>query len=224
VSVASATSAEHPFSQRSEYGDVFMSLFERSGIGLAILDPRLRVLETNTAFYQQFGRLSSDVRERNFAELLHPSIRPHLLRQFARLAQGHARFVERVVAPWASGPAFSGELTGIAVDDEAGQVKTIVVLVKPENTDRDSQIPVGSRKTLTSMDARILEGVAAGIPTVQLAAKLYLSRQGVEYHVSTMMRKFMVPNRAALASKAYSMGIFSAGCWPPKVLPDYVSQ
>jgi DNA-binding NarL/FixJ family response regulator len=72
------------------------------------------------------------------------------------------------------------------------------------------------------MDARILEGVAAGISTVQLAAMLYLSRGGVEYHVSTLLRKLKVANRPALVSKAYSMGMFGVGCWPPKVLPDYI--
>jgi len=57
---------------------------------------------------------------------------------------------------------------------------------------------------------------------VQLASKLYLSRQGVEYHVGAMLRKFKSPNRSALVSKAYSQGILSIGHWPPKVIPQYI--
>ncbi|MDT5033255.1 MAG: hypothetical protein QOC94_3426, partial [Actinoplanes sp.] len=64
--------------------------------------------------------------------------------------------------------------------------------------------------------------VAAGAPTVQLAGRLFLSRQGVEYHVSSMLKQFKVPNRAALVSKSYSMGLFKVGSWPPRVLLDYV--
>jgi DNA-binding NarL/FixJ family response regulator len=72
------------------------------------------------------------------------------------------------------------------------------------------------------MDARILEGVAAGVSTVRLADMLYLSRGGVEYHVSALLRKLKVKNRPALVSKAYSMGIFGVGSWPPRVLPEFL--
>jgi PAS domain S-box-containing protein len=208
---------------RKEYGDLFLSMFERSGMCLAILDPRLRLLELNNTFLQQFGHVFPDARGRAFSDFLHPSIRQHMVRQFARLTEGRrVRFTERVVALRPNAPAFSAELTGIAVYGETSRVKMIVVLMKPDKPRDEGKVTVDSSKMLTELDARILEGVAAGIATVQLAAKLYLSRQGVEYHVSAMLRKFKVPNRAALVSKAYSMGIFSVGCWPPSTLPEYV--
>jgi DNA-binding NarL/FixJ family response regulator len=74
------------------------------------------------------------------------------------------------------------------------------------------------------MDARILEGVAAGVTTPQLATRLFLSRGGVEYHVAALLRKLKVSNRVALISRAYSKGIFDVGSWPPKVLPEYVKE
>ncbi|MGA8114345.1 MAG: LuxR C-terminal-related transcriptional regulator [Actinocatenispora sp.] len=208
-----------------EPSKAFMSLLDRSGIGLAVLDSRLRVIETNAVFSQQFGRFTPGAVDRNFCELLHPSVRQHLWRQFTRLAQGHTQLVERVTALWADEPSSAGELTGIALDGDAGQPRNIMVLVKPDRSAGvGGRTLVGPTKMLTDLDARILEGVATGMTTVQLAAKLYLSRQGVEYHISTMLRKFKVPNRAALASKAYSVGIFRVGCWPPQVLPDYVTR
>ena len=79
-----------------------------------------------------------------------------------------------------------------------------------------------SRQTLSGLDARILEGVAGGLSTVQLSARVYLSRQGVDYHISALLRRFRVSNRAALASRAYSMGILSSGSWPPRVVPECV--
>jgi len=78
------------------------------------------------------------------------------------------------------------------------------------------------RTQLSVLDARILEGVAAGVSTVDMAIKLYLSRQGVEYHVGSLLRRLRAPNRAALVSRAYSLGVLSVGSWPPKVLPDCV--
>ncbi|MBC3839806.1 LuxR family transcriptional regulator [Streptacidiphilus sp. 4-A2] len=75
---------------------------------------------------------------------------------------------------------------------------------------------------LTVLGACILEGVAAGCSTAELAAALYLSRQGVEYHIGLMLRQFQVPNRAALVSRAYSLGVLGVGSWPPRVVADCV--
>ncbi|MCX4547552.1 PAS domain-containing protein [Streptomyces sp. NBC_01387] len=205
-----------------EYGDVVLSFFERSGIGLAILDPTLRVRAVNGAFSGQCGRHHDDICERSFAEFLHPSVRQYLMRQFGRLVQGHhARLVGQSIAMWFNDTALAGKLSAFPVDDDAGKVKMIMVQFTPEKSD-DQQVLIGAQRKLTPLTARVLEGVAAGDPTVRLAAKLFLSRQGIEYHVSILLRQFKVPNRTALAAKAYSMGMFSIGCWPPTVLPEYI--
>lgn len=195
------------------------------GVGLVILDPQLRIQENNSAFLEQCGRPSFDLCNRDFSEVLHPSIRQRMLRQFGRLLHGRdERFVERLAVLWATHTTFTGSLTGMAVRSDGDQLKTVVVLVIPEKTKEPQQTLVSPNKLLTTIDARILEGVASGVTTVQLAARLFLSRQGIEYHVSSMLRQFKVPNRAALASKAYSMGFFGVGSWPPRVLPEYIHQ
>ena len=96
------------------------------------------------------------------------------------------------------------------------------MVVTVEGGDADERAVVRPQRMVTSMDARILEGIAIGTSTVHLASKLYLSRQGIDYHVGRMLRRFKVPNRAALISKACAMGIFGVGFWPPKVLPEFV--
>ncbi|WP_433132775.1 response regulator transcription factor [Micromonospora sp. CA-240977] len=85
--------------------------------------------------------------------------------------------------------------------------------------------PLPPRKVppLTVRDAGILEGVASGASSVQLAASLYLSRQGVEYHIGRLLRRFRVSNRTALVGRAYSLGIFESGSWPPKVRREFVA-
>ena len=206
-----------------EYDEIFTSLFEQSGMCMAILDPQLRIREINTTFVTQFGRRSADIQGRRFCDFLHPSVRQTVLRQFARLTMGgRPRFAERMVALRPEGTSFPAELVGIAVHGDDGRVKNVVVMVRGGRPGKDSSVVTDAHRTLTDLDARILEGIAAGVPTVRLAAKLYLSRQGVEYHVSAMLRRFRVSNRAALVSKAYSMGIFSVDCWPPVALPEHV--
>ncbi|MFV5997889.1 helix-turn-helix transcriptional regulator [Streptomyces sp. NPDC056231] len=206
-----------------QYRDVFLSLFERSGIGLAVLDSTLRVRSVNSALSAQCGMHPEEMRERDFTEFLHPSVRQYVLRQFGLLAQGRkACLGNSSIGTCFDHTAVSGELTAFPVEDGSGRVRVFMVQFTPEGTPGDHQARVGSHGKLTPLSAKVLEGVAAGDPTVRLAAKLFLSRQGIEYHVGALLRQFDVPNRTALAAKAYSMGMFSMGCWPPRLRPDII--
>ena len=75
--------------------------------------------------------------------------------------------------------------------------------------------PAGFR--LSEVGARVLEGIAAGASTAQLAHRLFLSKQGIEYHVSAMLRAFGVANRSELVARAYVVGVLAVGVWPPQV-------
>nr|WP_319688277.1 MULTISPECIES: LuxR C-terminal-related transcriptional regulator [Streptomyces] len=192
----------------------------------AQIDTAMHIVAAEPAFSRQFGRSSADTCGRSLYELLHPSSPSLLNRHFNRLSEGRSnRFAERMVGMGCSGRAFSGELTGIAVQNTTGHLAGIVVQVRPDEgtTGSEPEAVAGSREALLSkLDARVLEGVASGASTVQLAARLYLSRQGVEYHVGLMLRKLKAPNRAALVARAHSMGMLTVGQWPPRVLPEFI--
>jgi DNA-binding NarL/FixJ family response regulator len=211
--------------QHSEYRDSFQSLFEQSGMCMANLDAELRLREANIDFLSQFDRRPQDSHGRPFLALLHPSVREHVGRELTMLATGQReRYTGRVVAVRQDGALLLGDLTAIAVPSTTGGVDTILVLVTPNSCAGDAQATVNRKKLLTPMDARILEGVAAGVSTVKLASSLYMSRGGVEYRVTALLRMLKVSNRPALVSKAHSIGMFSVDSWPPKVLPEYVKK
>jgi PAS domain S-box-containing protein len=191
---------------------------------VANVDRSIRVAEANPEFSRQFGRSSAELDGRPFCDLLHPDVRDEAGRQFSGILDGRrAWFSEHVIAlrPGDSSE-FAGELTGIAVYDDDGAVAGVMTLMRPEKGARKRQAACGRKAALTDMDARILEGVAAGVSTVQLASMLYISRGGIEYHVNILLRKLKVNNRPALVSKAYSTGLLCVGAWPPRVHPDYV--
>ena len=230
VDVATATGIDTAVSMPVQRVDgkehIFNSFFERSGLCVAHFDRSSRVVEANGDFCRQFGRSQGEVRGLVFSDLLHPSVREKISQQLGRLVHGQrARFADRIVALRPGDAAFTAELTGLAIHGDGGQVDGVMVLVRPERGEQVGKaVASRGKKLLTRMDARILEGVAAGVTTPQLATSLYLSRGGVEYHVAALLRKLKVNNRAALVSKAYSRGIFEVGSWPPKVLPDYVKD
>ncbi|MDL5205945.1 LuxR C-terminal-related transcriptional regulator [Streptomyces sp. ALI-76-A] len=193
----------------------------------AHIDPHMHIVAAEPDFSRQFGRTSADTCGRNLYELLHPSAPSVLNRHFTRLAEGRSsRFAERMVGLGTAGRVFSGELTGIAVQNTTGNLAGIVVQVRPDteadSTDLRDVAGHPRERLLSKLDAQVLEGIAAGASTVQLAARLYLSRQGVEYHVGLMLRKLKAPNRAALVARAHSMGMLTVGQWPPRVLPEFI--
>ncbi|WP_055489582.1 LuxR C-terminal-related transcriptional regulator [Streptomyces sp. TP-A0356] len=194
---------------------------------MAHLSPDMEIMAAEADFSRQFGRSPAETCGRSLYDLLHPSSPTVLNKHFARLSEGRCnRFTERVVGLGDAGHAFSGELTGIAVKDTEGHLSGIVVLVRPDEDMSGSTAdddPINPRtRLLSKLDAQVLEGVASGASTVQLAARLYLSRQGVEYHVGLMLRKLKAPNRAALVARAHSMGMLTVGHWPPRVLPEFI--
>ncbi|XRQ09194.1 PAS domain-containing protein [Actinomadura welshii] len=203
---------------------VFRSFFERSGLCVANTDRETRITEVNDEFARQFDRPAADLGGTPVAELLHPDARDETGRQFAHLLAGRRTwFTERIVARRPGDASeFTGELTGIGLRGDDGETKGVMVMVRPERQVHRRRRQASGRASLTDMDARVLEGVAAGVSTVQLASMLYLSRGGIEYHVNILLRKLKVNNRPALVSKAYSTGLLCIGSWPPRVHPDHV--
>jgi DNA-binding NarL/FixJ family response regulator len=190
---------------------------------MASLDAELNIEAANADFFRHVARPSREICGQSIYDVLHPSARNILPKHFSHLSDGHgSRFVERVVAKRGHDRVFSTELTGIAVRGEGDTISGVVVLMTPDEELSEAAPAPEPAPLLTALDARILEGVATGASTIQMASRLYLSRQGVEYHVGLMLRRFKAPNRAALVSRAYSMGVFTVGSWPPRALPDFV--
>jgi DNA-binding CsgD family transcriptional regulator len=191
---------------------------------VAAVDPSLRICAVDDELCARFGRERAQLCGKRLADLLRPSAPGELERQAGALAHGgQHRFTERVTG-YGRGEPFRAELTGTAVRDRRGGLAAVIVLLRFDESDGEdaaAELPAGV-PVLTELDGRILEGVAAGASTMQLAAKLYLSRQGVEYHVGTMLRRLRVANRAALVSRAYALGLLEPGAWPPRLRPTAI--
>jgi DNA-binding CsgD family transcriptional regulator len=199
------------------------SLLESSCARIAQLDRRLNLVGANVGFADAFGLPVAALPGHALVDLVHASVREKLTRRLLSLAQGdRSRFTDQIV-PFAGIGGTSVELTGIAVPNDAGRVDSLIMLAEPEQaSDALVPEPAAARRPLNRTEALVLEGVAAGMSTVQLAARLFLSRGGVEYHVSALMKNFKAANRSEMVSRAYTAGLFSFGSWPPRVIVDFV--
>jgi hypothetical protein len=62
----------------------------------------------------------------------------------------------------------------------------------------------------------VLELVALGLTSREIADGLFLSRQGVTYHIATLFTKLGARTRAGLVGRAYALGALTPGIWPPR--------
>ncbi len=178
------------------------------------------VTAAETQFAGLFGLSPGEICGRDLCDLLLPRFPVNLRRRFADLSEGRSNwFTEQVTGRDGTGRTLRAHLTAIAVADPAGPAGLVILLSHAE--DRDSSERHGGQM-LSGLDARVLEGVASGASTVQLASHLYMSRQGVEYRVGRLLRRFDAPNRPALIARAHGLGMFAVGQWPPRVLPEFV--
>ncbi|MEU9044751.1 MULTISPECIES: LuxR C-terminal-related transcriptional regulator [unclassified Kitasatospora] len=81
--------------------------------------------------------------------------------------------------------------------------------------------PVGDC-VLSSVQVRILEGIAAGFSSGRLSRELYLSSKTIDYHVRVMSDKLQAPNRVALVSRAFVLQILRTDSWPPRIAYEAV--
>ncbi|MTE17710.1 PAS domain-containing protein [Streptomyces sp. TRM43335] len=178
------------------------------------------VTAVEAEFAEAFGLSPGRICGRDLCDLLLARSPANLRNRFADLAEGRSnRFTERVTGRDDAGRTFSANLTAIAVAGPDGPAGLVILLRHTGNVD---PAECDDRRTLSEIDARVLEGVAGGASTVQLAGRLYMSRQGVEYRVGRLLRRFDAPNRPALVARAHGLGLFAEGQWPPRVLSDFV--
>jgi len=69
----------------------------------------------------------------------------------------------------------------------------------------------------TPAQLRVLELVALGLSSREIAARLWVSRQTVTYHISNLLVGLRASTRAGLVARAYAFGLLEPGRWPPRV-------
>ena len=185
----------------------------------ARLDRALRIVDLDDAFAGLFGVSELELRHRGWAGFLASEVRQEVCDELAELARtGHGDRAGDATILRPDGLGLSISWTALAAPD-GSQARVVLALAATERSGR--RIP---RRpiALARSDVQLLEGLAAGVSTMPLARSLGLSRQGLEYRVGIMLRRFGVANRLALIAKAYSLGVFAAASWPARVSEEFV--
>lgn len=195
---------------------------------LVHVDSRLRITAANEPFYEEFVQDRSELPGKPFPAYFHESAQPYLREHFAQLlTDAQPDFSVPLTMVNASGESVDCLVSCLALTVSLHMSCTDCIAIAAIRPDTLSDITaplLPAPPALTEIPGHVLEGLAAGLSTHQLASRLGLSSHGIEYHVSSMLRKLKVPNRSALVARAYALGILIPNCWPPRVRPQYMTR
>ncbi|MFV2109817.1 LuxR C-terminal-related transcriptional regulator [Micromonospora sp. LOL_015] len=181
------------------------------------LDRYGRVVRVSAGLTRWIGWSGAQLAGRPFELVLHPDRRAWFRHRFSiLLTDAYPHFVGLAEVTTTDGRLASSHITAVAVRGTDPPADSVLMLLTPENRVR--------RPQLTEVGARVLEGLAGGASTAELAASLHLSRKGVEYHVTALLRQARVTNRTALVAWAYHCGVLVPGSWPPRLAPEAREQ
>ncbi|RJQ76184.1 LuxR family transcriptional regulator [Amycolatopsis panacis] len=147
--------------------------------------------------------------------MVDPRLAEVLRARLIRVAQGRER---RFRGTFTGLVPASGNAVTLVASIWRAPAPAILLIVLPEGAPAAGPAPGAGPISLTDLEARILQGVARGLSSADLASELYLSRQGIDYHVVRLQRRVKAKNRAELVSRAYTAGLLDPGNWPPRVL------
>lgn len=169
-------------------GQLLGPVLERVTVPSFALDVRGRVSWLNEAAIELVG----DIRGRNFTTAVAPHDVSRLRRQFAqKLAEGSASEFEATLITRGGGLASCG-LSSTALHRDGLVVGVFGVMTRPPLSERP--LPTEPQR-LTPRQYEVLQLLAAGATTDDIAQLLRLSRETVRNHVRAVMRRLNAKNR-----------------------------
>lgn len=181
------------------------SLFERSGVALAVLATSGVLREVNPAFAALVGRTPESATDVPLHDLLGP--------------EG----VRALLRPGDRAPVATRIPVGVRLPD--GSVRPAVASTTKEPDGLTHVLALQpltaasgpGATTLSDQEARLLEMLALGVDNATIATRMHLSRQGLDYHIRRLRHRLKALTRVELISRAYAAGVLDPSSWPPRV-------
>jgi PAS domain S-box-containing protein len=191
-----------------ELQDVDLSLVDSLAVPASLHDVQGRFVHVNVAAERASGRSSAQLLGRHYTELLPPEARQKVVTQFRRAAErGEPADFETVFID------ASGCLRGVRAQHLPLRSRDAIVgvLILAFDVGR-AQPPVGNEPEprLTPRQREILDLMASGLSTSEIAKKLALSTETVRNYVRGVLRELQVHTRLEAIAAARRLGLLAA--------------
>ena len=173
-----------------------------------------RFVHVNAAAEQAAGKSNAELLGRLYTELLPPEVRDHVRAQFRRAAEdgeptdfetafvdagGHLGGVRAQQLPLRDGEEIVGVL--ILAFDVRGAPPAPVLIRQPHLTPRQRDV---------------LELIAEGFSTAEIASRLVVSSETVRNHLRNAFRELSAHSRVEAIATAQRLGLLAAPVLPPQ--------
>jgi len=213
---------------RDEIAQRYRAVFDTARVGVLELDREGRVVDANPAFRRWVpgivGKPASSAMARVDALRAAPLWRA--------MVEGRLdRYDLDATLRRADGAEVTGHVVVTAVVDGQGEViGAIAVAVAsapvPADTPPDAPAQAGRRERPTAAEIAVLTGLASGLTLQQVAARLGLTRRGVDYRLARLRQKLRVDGpggvpatTAGVVARGYALGLLTPETWPPRPRP-----
>jgi PAS domain S-box-containing protein len=196
--------------------DVGLSLVDSLVVPASLHDVDGRFVHMNAAAERASGHSNAQLLGRRFTELLHPEARENVEAHFRRAVErGEPTHFETVFID------ASGHLRGVGAQHlPLRDGDTIVgVLILAFEVRQPPSEPVGvPRPRLTPRQLEILDLIASGLSTAEVASELELSPETVRNHLRSVFRELNAHTRVEAIVAAQRLGLLAAPPLGPQPL------
>jgi PAS domain S-box-containing protein len=172
-----------------------------------------RFLRMNAAAERASGRSNSELLGGHFTDLLPAEARENVEAQFRRaVEQGEPTDFETVFVD------ASGHLRGVRAQHLPLQLDGAIagVLILAFHTHRPPSIGALPRPRLTPRQHKVLELIASGLSTAEIARELSLSPETVRNHLRSVFRELQAHTRLEAIASAKRLGLLAAPALGPQ--------
>jgi PAS domain S-box-containing protein len=196
----------------SNLQDLDMWLVDTLAVPASLHGPDGRFVHLNAAGEQASGKSNAELRGRHFTELLPLEVRDQVEAQFRRAAvDGEPTDFETAFIDG------SGSLRGVRAQHlplRSGEA-IVGVLILAFDVDQ-TPFPIGeSEPRLTPRQREVLDLIASGLSTSEIAKKLTLSTETVRNHVRSVLRELHVHTRLEAIAAARRRGLLAQPALKP---------
>ncbi|MER5741581.1 PAS domain-containing protein [Streptomyces sp. NPDC002262] len=194
----------------------YHALLNRSGVALAALDAQQRVQEISPELARYLGRSVSSLHRTRFQTLLAPADAAAFHDQWHRLITAKTSRLQIGLSLLQAGDVLLPvRATFTSLPGHDSTLHAVIVLV--ERPTQAGHVQIDRKLRLSHPEARVLELIAMGNDNNQIARHLAVSRSSIDRTIFALRHKLAADTRAALPARAYSLGLFRPGQWPPRL-------
>jgi PAS domain S-box-containing protein len=174
-------------------------------------------VHVNAAAERASGRSKEELIGGHFTDMLHPEARENVVAQFRRAVErGEPTHFETVFIDAA------GHLRGVGAQHlplrDGDTIVGVLILAFDVRRPPAEPLRLKSEPRLTSRQREILELVASGLSTAEVAKELTLSSETVRNHLRSVFRELGVHNRVEAIVAAQRLGLLAAPPLGPQPL------